>query len=155
MGVGLHPGDNHQALAREQGLVVIEIRRRTRPRQDDAAKSVNTSCQTSGPALAHTAPVGDDPVAVDGDFGGLNRHEQVFQKLAFRDGHRPGITPSLGEFHESRHIVPGENPDGVEVNVLGILGVDSFQPLQLSGADPSSRCPEEQEGGAAGLDYFG
>ena len=106
-------------------------------------------------ALAHAGPVGDDSVTVDGGFGGLNRYEQVFQKLAFWNGHQPGITPFLSKFHEGSHVVPGENPDGVEVNIRGVLGVDGLQPLQLSGADASSCGPEEQEGRAAGLHYFG
>ena len=106
-------------------------------------------------ALAHAVAVDDGAMAVEGYFGGLDGHLELGNEVANGYGHRPGVIVGGAVCLEGFDVFAGEDADGVEVDIVGVLGVDIFEPLQLSDADASSCGKEEEEGGAGLVDQLG
>ena len=91
-----------------------------------------------GVALAHAVAVDDGAPRVEGYFGGLDGDLELGDEVANRDGHGPGVVVGGAVFLKSFDVFAGEDADGVEVDFIRVLGVDVFEPLQLSGTDASS-----------------
>ena len=106
-------------------------------------------------AAAEPVPIGYDPVAVKGYFGGLDGYAQVLQHGGVGGiGYRPGMPLPLAVIFQGFQAFDalGKGADGVKVHGRGIFGVNVFQPPQLGGADPSSSGKEKEESRPPGGD---